>query len=160
MSAAAPLLGLVAEVRPGDALLQVLECAEILDDVAARVVEEDLALLVAAAGAKPLEVVAILEQVVDGLGDAPPGNDGDLRARGPLRLLGHVRSSQYELCHRFNVISLGEEVDRLHAGDPVAPAGELPGVPGEGGGVARDIEEAGRAQPGKRGDHLGGTGAG
>src|SRR6516165_7531930 len=59
-------LRLVAEVGAGDAFLQVLEGAEVLDDVAARVVEEDLAVLVAADGDQPLEIVPVLEQIVDG----------------------------------------------------------------------------------------------
>src|SRR5215468_9200159 len=90
------LFGFVAEVSPGDALLQVLERAQILDDVTARVVEEDLSVLVAADGDQPLEVVAVFEQVVDGLGDPAPGDDGHLRTRRTLRLLRHLGSSQYE----------------------------------------------------------------
>src|SRR5262249_52776090 len=78
-------LRLVAEMRPGDALLQVLERAKVVDDVPARVVEEDLAVLVAADGDQPLEVVPVLEEIVDGLRHAAPGDDRDLGPRGALR---------------------------------------------------------------------------
>src|SRR5262249_54508854 len=80
---------LVPEVCPGDPLLQGLESPEGLDDVAARVVEENLPVLVSADRDQPLEIVAVLEQIVDGLRDAASGDDGDLRSRGPLRLLRH-----------------------------------------------------------------------
>src|SRR5262249_2747979 len=83
-------LRLVAEMRPGDALLQVLERAKVVDDVPARVVEEDLAVLVAADGDQPLEVVPVLEEIVDGLRHAAPGDDRDLGPRGALRLLRHA----------------------------------------------------------------------
>src|SRR4029453_4376801 len=64
------LVLLVAEVSARDALLQVLERPEVLDDVAAGVVEEDLAVLVPADRHQPLEVIAILEQIVDEIGRA------------------------------------------------------------------------------------------
>src|SRR5262249_14840540 len=90
-------LRLVAEVGAGDALLQILGGAEVLDDVAARVVEEDIAVLVAADGAQPLEIVPILEQIVDGLRDAAPGDDRDLGARGSLGLLRHASLSSIRI---------------------------------------------------------------
>src|SRR5262249_27624226 len=83
------LLRLVAEVCAGDPLLQVLEGAEVLDDVAAGVVEEDPAVLVAADRHQPLEVVAVLEEVVDGLADPPARDDRDLGSGGLLALLRH-----------------------------------------------------------------------
>src|SRR5690242_8266672 len=78
-------------MRAGDALFQVLERPEVLDDVAAGVVEEDLAVFVATDRHQPLEVVTILEQVVDGLADAPARDDRDLGTRGLLALLRRHR---------------------------------------------------------------------
>src|SRR5215470_2921743 len=82
----APLLRLVAEVCARDPLLQVLERAEVFDDVAAGVVEEDLAVLVAPDRDQPFEIVAIFEEVVDRLADAAPRDDRDFGPRGLLAL--------------------------------------------------------------------------
>src|SRR5262249_17440408 len=129
----APSVRLVPEVRARDALLQVLERTQVLDDVAAGVVEEDLAVLVGPAGDQPPEVRAVLEQIVDGLRDATSRNDGDLRSRRPLGLLRHVVSSQYELRHRFNVIRLGEDVEGLYAPEAIPRGHEGAGVTGQCG---------------------------
>src|SRR5262245_46597936 len=80
------LFGLFAEVRPSDAFFQVLERAEILDDVAAGVVEEDLAFLIATHGDQPVELVSVLEQVVDGLRNPSARYDGDLWLKSLLLL--------------------------------------------------------------------------
>src|SRR5207245_3032438 len=85
------LLRLVAEVGVRDALLQLLVRPECFDDVAARIVEEDLAALVPADRHEPLEVVAVLEEIVDGLADPAAGDDRDLGAGRLLVLFGHRR---------------------------------------------------------------------
>src|SRR5262245_3145287 len=87
----AALFGLFSKMGAGDAFLQILERAQVLDDVAAGIIEEDLAVLVAPYRDQPIELVAILEQVVDGLGDPAPRYDGDLGLEGLLLL-----------CHQFS----------------------------------------------------------
>src|SRR4030095_475034 len=74
------LILFVPEVSARYPLLQVLERPEVLHDVAAGVVEEDLAVLVPADRHQPLEVIAILEQIVDGLSHAATGDDGHFGA--------------------------------------------------------------------------------
>jgi len=72
------LLGLLSEVRPSDAFLEVLERTEVLDDVSSGVVEKYFAAFVAPYCDEPVEVVAILNQVVDGLRNAFARDDRNL----------------------------------------------------------------------------------
>ncbi len=68
----------VAEVRAYDARLQVFQGAQILDDVTAGVIEEQLAILGAADRDYPFEIIPIFEQIVDGLRHSPTRNYRDL----------------------------------------------------------------------------------
>ena len=60
-------------MRAHYARLQIFERAQILDDIAPGIVEEQLAILGAADRDNPFEFIAILEQIVDGLSNAAPG---------------------------------------------------------------------------------------
>src|SRR5712691_7461774 len=82
-----------------DARLQVLESAQVLNDIAAGIVEEQLAVLGAPHSDDPFEVVAILEQIVDGLRHATARNDRNLRAWLLFLFL---------LGHRFNSVPGGK----------------------------------------------------
>jgi hypothetical protein len=77
----------VAEMRAHDTRLQVFQRAQVFDDVAAGVVEEQLAVLGAPNRDNPFEFIAILEQIVDGLSDATARDDGNLRTRRLLLFL-------------------------------------------------------------------------
>ena len=73
-----------------DARLEVLQRPKILDDIAAGVVEEQFSVLRPADRDYPFELIAILEQIIDGLSYAASRDDGDLWARRLfLFLLGH-----------------------------------------------------------------------
>src|SRR5258708_24460171 len=77
-------------MRAHDTRFQVFQRAQVFDDIAAGVVEEQLAVLGAPDRDNPFELIAILEQIVDGLSDAAARNDRNLWARRLfLFLLGH-----------------------------------------------------------------------
>ena len=61
-------------MRAHDTRFQVFQRAQVFDDVAAGVVEEQLAVLGAPDRDNPFELIAILEQIVDGLSDAAARN--------------------------------------------------------------------------------------
>jgi hypothetical protein len=67
------LFVLVAEVGAHDSCLQIFKRAKVFDNIAAGVVEKKLAVLGAADGDDPLEIVPVFKEIVDGLGDARPG---------------------------------------------------------------------------------------
>ena len=69
-------------MRPDDAFLDVFQRAEIFDDVAAGVVEENIAVLVPANGHQPFQFVTVFQQVVDRLVGAFAGDNGYLGVGG------------------------------------------------------------------------------
>jgi len=74
------LLVFVAEMGADYPRLKVLESPQVFDDIAAGVIEEKFAILGAPDRDYPFEVIAIFEQVIDGLGNAPTRNYRDLGA--------------------------------------------------------------------------------
>src|ERR1700737_2168635 len=76
----ANLFVLVAEMSAHDARLEILERAQILDDIAAGIVEKQLTIFRAADCDYPLEIVPVLQQIIDGLRHAATRDDGDLRS--------------------------------------------------------------------------------
>jgi hypothetical protein len=76
--------------------------AQILDDVTAGVLGEDIAVLVAPDGSSHSRSFASFDEIVDGPGDTAPGNDGFRGASGvyrvcPRRLpIGTHRSARRE----------------------------------------------------------------
>src|SRR5215470_8666007 len=66
-------------MRAHDARLQVLERAQILNDVTAGIIEEQFPVLGPADRDDPFEIVAVLKQIVDGLSHSPARNDRNLR---------------------------------------------------------------------------------
>src|SRR5580704_8193944 len=80
----------VAEMSAHDARLQVLQSAQILDDVAASVIEEQFPILGAADRNDPFEIVPIFQQIIDGLRNSATRNYCDLRSGELfLFLFGH-----------------------------------------------------------------------
>src|SRR5258705_10501807 len=80
----------VAEMRAHDTCFQIFKRAQVFDNIAAGIVEEQLAVLGAPDRDNPFELIAILEQIVDGLSDAAARDNRDLWARRLfLFLLGH-----------------------------------------------------------------------
>ena len=61
--------------------------------------------------------------------------------------------------HRFDVVGLGEEVERGDLQGPPAEAEELADVPGQRGGVAGDVDQAAGHQPRQQLERVLGTGA-
>ena len=69
-----------------DAFLEIVQGAQVLDDVATGVVEENLAVLVTADRHQPLKLVAVLKQLVYRLRNTLTRQDGYLGARAELGL--------------------------------------------------------------------------
>src|SRR6185369_10851124 len=78
-----------AEIIPHDSFFDIFDGSEILDDVAAGVVEKDIAFVVAANGDQPLQLVSVFEQIIDRLVGAFAGDDGYF-GFGGLSCLGHA----------------------------------------------------------------------
>ena len=74
-------LVLVAEMRPHDARLEIFESAKILDDIAAGIIKEQLAIFGATDGNDPFQIVAVFKQVVNRLSNATTRDDSDSRSR-------------------------------------------------------------------------------
>ena len=80
----------VAEVRAHDTRFQIFQRAQVFDDIAAGIIKEQFAVLGASDRDDPFELIAILEQIIDGLSDATARDDGNFWARRLfLFLLGH-----------------------------------------------------------------------
>jgi hypothetical protein len=77
-ASAGGLLVFVAEMRADNPCLQVLESPQVFDDIPAGVIEEEFAILGAPDRDNPFEIVAVFEQIIDGLGNAPTRNNRNL----------------------------------------------------------------------------------
>src|SRR5215470_12680208 len=78
----------LAKIVSQNSFLDIRKSAQILNDVPACVVEEEIALVIAADGDEPLQLIAILEQIVNRLVSAFAGDNRDFRVGG-LFGLGH-----------------------------------------------------------------------
>jgi hypothetical protein len=81
MATGVRLFVFVAEVCAHDTCLQVFKRAKVLNDVAAGVIEEQFAILRTPDSDNPFEIVAVFEQIIDGLGNATAWDDRDFWTR-------------------------------------------------------------------------------
>jgi hypothetical protein len=81
-----------AEVVSENSLFDVFESPKIVNDVAAGVVEKDVALFIPAYGDKPLQMLAVFQQIIDDLIGSFLTDDGDFGS-GAFGLAHERRSS-------------------------------------------------------------------